>query len=445
MDNSFDVQVPWVIGDNTELTLSILDRRLLGSRDHFVRFDLYPLFAPSHLERHLGFWDLPLHNIDSERTKLAFDRGELVVKERLRRVRLKPVWKGNIPFRSYCMLHVSLWDNSETPPEQKAVKSSRHLIAPGDGELPLEQVYLPVTQLCNINCVICRRSVRRDLEQCHISPDVLEPILEASGNLCTVHAQGLGEPLLNDDIYEILAELKRRMPLQSTVGTCSNGTVLHREKVRRLFDTGIDYLYFSVDGATEKTSEAARPGSDFGEVVRNITFCAEHRSVSGRSKPWLMMNFVITEQNYREIPAYADLAVSMGVDSVRYNHFIDFGTRECRPLSEKVLSPLFQEAAAKADKYDLKLVLPRHRRNKDHGCSFMQSAIVLISGDVTPCCLTQPYASPLPLRAFGNIKELSLSEIWNSAEYKDFRHKVLTGDFPEECLKCDYKTGLMAG
>lgn len=433
------------MGERPEFALRITDRSLIGSHKHFIRFDFYPIFAPSHMKRHHGFWDLPLKHIKHERTSLMLDHGELLVKNGWRPVRLKPVWKGNIPFCGYCMLHVSLWDNSHTPPEQKTVKSSPHLILSDNWELPLEQVYMPVTQFCNLKCVICRRSVRTDLEQCHVSREVLDPVLEASQALSTVHAQGTGEPLMNDDVYRILTELKKRMPGQSAVGSCTNGTLLRRERVQRLFDTGIDYLFFSVDGASKKTSEAIRPGSDFNEIMRNISYCAEHRITSGRNKPWLMMNFVIMEQNYHEIPAYADLAGSMGVDSVRYNHFIDFGTAECQPLSEKVLSPLFEEAAAKAGGYGLKLVLPGHHRNKDYGCKFMQSAIVLISGDVIPCCRMHPYASLVPLRVFGNVKEHSLIEIWNKAEYKEFRHRVLAGDFPEECLRCDFKSGLMAG
>jgi radical SAM protein with 4Fe4S-binding SPASM domain len=203
--------------------------------------------------------------------------------------------------------------------------------------------------------------------------------------------------------------------------------------------------FFSVDGATKMTAEAIRPGSDFNEIVNNISYCAEYRSFSGRKKPWLMMNFVIMEQNYREIPAYARLAGSMGVDSVRYNHFIDFSSGECHALSEEVLAPLFEGAEAEADKYGLKLVLPRYHRNKDSGCRFIQSAIVLISGDVIPCCRMHPYSSLLPLRTFGNVRKHSLMEIWNRTEYKEFRHRILTGDFPEECLKCDFKSGLMAG
>ena len=445
MNQCFDVHASWLMGEAPEFALRIPDKNLMGSLKHFIRFDFYPLFAPSHMKRHHGFWDLPLKHIKREKTTLTLEQGELVVKNRWRPIRLKPVWKGDIPFRGYCRLHVSLWDSSRTPPEQKIVKSSLHVILPDDGDLALEQVCLPVTQFCNLRCVMCRRHTQSDLYGGNIPPEVLDPVLDAGQDLRNVHAQDIGEPLLNDDIYAILAKLKQRMPELSTVGTCTNATLLNRERVRRLFDTGIDYLYFSVDGATKMTLEAMRPGADFNEIINNISYCAEYRSVSGRKKPWLMMNFVIMEQNYHEIPAYATLAGSLGVDSVRYNHFIDFSSGECLALSEEAMAPLLAEASATADNYGLKMVLPRYRRNKNSGCKFMQSAIVLISGDIIPCGRMRPYTSPLPLRTFGNIKKHSLMEIWNRTEYKEFRHRILTGDFPEECLKCDYKSGLMAG
>jgi radical SAM protein with 4Fe4S-binding SPASM domain len=441
----FDIIAPWLLGEKPEFTLRITDNRLIGSGEHFIRFDMYPVYAPSHLKRHHGFWDLPLKYIKHERTTLTLEHGELLVRDGWRPVRIKPVWKGDIPFRGYSRLHVSLWDSSRTPPEQKIVKSFPHVILPDDGDLALEQVYLPVTQFCNLGCVMCRRRARSDLYGGNIPSEVLEPVLDTSQDLRNVHAQEIGEPLLNENIYAILTRLKQRMPALSTVGTCTNATLLNREKVRRLLDTGIDYLYFSVDGATKMTLETIRPGSDFNEIIHNISSCAEYRSVTGRKKPWLMMNFIIMENNYHEMPAYARLAGSLGVDSVRYNHFIDFSSGECRTLSEETMAPLLAEAVSEADKYGLKLVLPRYRRIENSGCKFMQSAIVLISGDVIPCARMRPYTSPLPLRTFGNIKKHSLMEIWNRTDYKEFRHRILTGDFLEECLTCDYKSGLMAG
>lgn len=445
INQCFNIYAPWLLSEKPELTLRITDNRLIGSREHFVRFDMYPIYAPSHLKRHHGFWDLPLKHVKHETTSLTIEHGELLVKDGWRPVRLKPVWKGDIPFRGYSRLHVSLWDSSRTPPEQKIVKSSPHVILPNKGDLAMERVCFDVTQFCNVRCVMCRRRARSDMYRGNMPPEVLEPIFDASRSLRSVHAQGIGEPLLNDDIYAILAKLKQRMPELSALGTCTNATLLNRERVRRLFDAGIDYLFFSVDGATKMTLEAIRPGSDFNEIINNISYCAEYRSVSGRKKPWLMMNFVIMEQNYHEIPAYTRLAGSLGVDSVRYNHFIDFSSGECRALSEETMAPLLEGAAAEADKYGLKLVVPSYQRNKNSGCMSMQTATVLISGDVIPCGRVRPYTSPLPLRSFGNIKKHSLMEIWNRTEYKEFRRRILTRDFPEECSKCDYKSGLMAG
>jgi hypothetical protein len=60
MDNSrFTVTAPWQIDDQTEIILAVLNTSLLGSRRHFLVFDLYPEHAPSHPERHLECWELP--------------------------------------------------------------------------------------------------------------------------------------------------------------------------------------------------------------------------------------------------------------------------------------------------------------------------------------------------------------------------------------------------
>ncbi len=59
MNNRVSVRAPWRIEAGTHLGVVLHDRRLVGSMEHFLRFDFYPHFAPSHPERHLAYWDIP--------------------------------------------------------------------------------------------------------------------------------------------------------------------------------------------------------------------------------------------------------------------------------------------------------------------------------------------------------------------------------------------------
>jgi hypothetical protein len=52
-------------------------------------------------------------------------------------------------------------------------------------------------------------------------------------------------------------------------------------------------------------------------------------------------------------------------------------------------------------------------------------------------------ASPSPARFFGNVRERSVFDIWESADYRDFRRNVVAGRFPEVCVGCSYAVGLL--
>ena len=53
------------------------------------------------------------------------------------------------------------------------------------------------------------------------------------------------------------------------------------------------------------------------------------------------------------------------------------------------------------------------------------------AGEVYPCCVGNTDGS------FGNVKNNSLVEIWNSAKYKDVRKTMMEGKFPKSCGECE--------
>ncbi|HWR59187.1 MAG TPA: radical SAM protein [Thermodesulfovibrionales bacterium] len=440
MDKSFDVQVPWIIDEYTELTLTIHDRQLLGSKRYFIRFDMYPLYAPSHMKRHHGFWDIPLEHIKRERTVLTFKRGKLIVKDGWRSVHVNPAWKGDLEFIGYSMLHISLWDSAENPPSQLTVKSSQHMIRPGKQDLPLEHVFLPVTERCNINCRICIRRNPENWEAVDVTPEVLMPVFEASSGVHSMLVGGIGELLLYQNLYGVITELKRRMPEDSQVGFTTNGTLMTKHTAPHLIDIGVDWICFSVDGAFGLTYERIRLGADFDAVIKNIADTVEYGKASGGKKPWLMANYVIQQENAHEIPAFIRLAGSLGLNAVTFSHLRDYKTGEFRVLEENLLRPLFDQAAEAGDKYGLIITFPLLRPLDEPKCPFMQSAYLWLTGEVAPCCRMLKGACSGPIKIFGNVRERPLLDIWNSADYRVFRYRVLNGDFPEECINCEFKT-----
>jgi radical SAM protein with 4Fe4S-binding SPASM domain len=442
----YEIHAPFRMQSIPRLKLRVKDPSLFGSRKHLFKFDLFPLHAPSVLNRHHGVWDLPAKRLPHDQIELTLSR-ESVEQSAPdgREIRLKPSWTGDLDLSGYCVLHVSLWEKSLLSMRRRTSVSSHHVIVNPLLEPKLLEMVLLVTSSCNLKCVMCRRQTRGD--QVDKVPDaaVLNAAYEAAGSLQHVHVQGMGEPLLTRGVYEIFAELKKRMPGTSRLGTCTNGTVLDEEAARRLLDTGIDYVYFSVDGATKETYESIRIGSDFGVINKNIARLANMRDASRCSAPWLMMNFTIMEQHGHEIPVYAALAADLGVDSVRYVHLFDWADWEFRPLEKALLEPLFAEAREIGEKRGIKTVFPRHDALDENRCRYMQTAFVSSAGNVLPCAKMPPHKRRLGKRHFGNVIEQPLEKIWNGNRFRQFRHRVLTDDLPDTCVDCPWSSGLVTG
>ena len=81
MEPRIELDIPMKFGAEARIVLRLRDKALVGSRNHFVRFDLYTTYAPSHPERHLGYWDIALHTIKQERVEFLFRDGRLHEKE----------------------------------------------------------------------------------------------------------------------------------------------------------------------------------------------------------------------------------------------------------------------------------------------------------------------------------------------------------------------------
>src|SRR6266496_5055311 len=125
MNNTYDIEIPYLITGKAQGRLLVFDRSLYGSERHFIRLDLYPLIAPSHKRRHYGWWDIPLKHIKQKSTRFVFDFNRRVIRLDDRKIPLEVSqgWRGPIEEEGYCKLHVSLWDNSKEPPQMLELNS----------------------------------------------------------------------------------------------------------------------------------------------------------------------------------------------------------------------------------------------------------------------------------------------------------------------------------
>jgi radical SAM protein with 4Fe4S-binding SPASM domain len=311
-------------------------------------------------------------------------------------------------------------------------------------DLPLKQLNIPVTDRCNLKCTMCPRQGTENLVEVDITDNVLKPLLDISRDLSGILLQGLGEPLLYKNIYDVISLLKSEMNENSEVGLTTNATLLNENAARKLLDSGLDFLYFSVDAASKATYETIRIGADFDQVMRNIRQCIKYRETSGLDKPRFMMNFVIMQQNHQEITAFAELTAELGVENVTYSRCLETQSGKMKLLNKNELQERFIEARKVAERHGININFPPVEKVKEERCFFMDRTVVLADGSVVPCHAMVPgYCTKERSRIFGNVRQKALKDIWHQRDYREFRYRVLIGDFPAECTDCGCKAYLV--
>jgi hypothetical protein len=125
---------------------------------------------------------------------------------------------------------------------------------PAAASLP-RTLYLETTNRCDSKCQTCVRTFvtlepPRDLTLAEV-----ERIVDQFPRLDRVVLHGIGEPLLNRELFEIIGCLKAR---GATVLFNSDAITLTPERASRLIETGLDEYRVSIDAASRETYRVVR-------------------------------------------------------------------------------------------------------------------------------------------------------------------------------------------
>jgi MoaA/NifB/PqqE/SkfB family radical SAM enzyme len=433
-----EIVAPWRLNEQSEIILTVRDKSLLGSKRHIVRFDIYPIHAPSHPERHYGFWDIPMRRLQRERTVLTLKNERIYLHRGLFPSSYEAVWRGALPLAGTCFLTVSVLDISSDPAQTLFTKSSAHLL-PDTDNLPLLRATLYITRRCNLKCDLCWREFFQTRDYVDTPSSVIDSVLEVSPQLTSVLLHGDGEPLLNPDLPHILTAFRRTISSTGKIGLHTNGMLLDQKLAPDLIDRGVDWLSISMDGATKSTFESIRRGSHFETIVENVRDTVNYGKKNRPGEVQFTILFTARESNIRELPGLVRLAGDLGIDNVVVGGLILYDTGEFRVVPLEVLEPVYREARRVGSELGVNLTLQSPRPFGQPRCHFLQEMFVHVSGDVTICSFRKPGKPEEPMHILGNVTQTPLLEIWNSAGCKELRSMVMTGAFPEGCATCGFK------
>ena len=252
------------------------------------------------------------------------------------------------------------------------------------------------TSACNLDCKICmRRNLQRPTS--FLSLNSFKKLL-ASGNFRYVGLHGWGEPLLNQQLFEMI-EYAESKGVSTNLTT--NGTLVG-ENIDRIFSSGLREIAFGV--------------YDNELFLQSLPQIEELITEKGRrlSKiPKTYLDITIYQGNSAQILDLVRLAPELPVDAVILHRL--FNVYKVDPtlkyLSAEEEEQLFAEVKRLAGMLKLELYLPPKH---SFPCRIVKRSIfVTVEGKVTPCCF-------LPEFYLGNALEEGVGKVMRSKAYTNF-------------------------
>lgn len=221
-----------------------------------------------------------------------------------------------------------------------------------------------------------------------------------------------GEPLLYNRIFDMVIEIKN---LGVQVGLSINPTLLSKERANQIFDSGLDLLHISLDGANQQTYEYYRgPNANYQIAEENLRHFLEQKVQLKSMKPYVRMANIQMERSIKENDNYGARWNLDGVDEILFKRLESFDGSIERIRQLRQLWHVKPEWIGP--------------------CYYPWNELsVLYDGRVVPCC--RDYEGKAVV---GHLNENTIEEIWNGKRLKEFRAKHLQGrrDELELCKDC---------
>ncbi len=291
----------------------------------------------------------------------------------------------------------------------------------------LESITWESTSKCNLKCVHCARAICTD----ELSTKEILRVLEESTELgTTFFTIAGGEPLLREDIFEIL-EYATDLGLHTEVLT--NGTLLTPKIVKGLEKALVDGIRVSLDYADKNKYDRWRGSQGaFERVIKGL------KILSGSSMR-VGINSTIMLDNLSEIDALMNLATKEKVNYIRFAPIVSAGSASLLPVLSAddwttISSTIIDCARKNIDyiKYSDYREIPSLKKVPDSFALPCPAGIawvdIMPDGGIRGCPFLPPEKS--------NVREKSLKDIWhnNFAAIRKVQNSSLEG----ECKNCNY-------
>ena len=309
--------------------------------------------------------------------------------------------------------------------------------------------YMPVrldvenVSRCNFRCVMC---VVSDWEKGRRAEDMtfdgFRQLIDEQYGLVEVKLNGLGEALMAGDVFFEMIKYARAQKIW--VRMVTNASLLHlKDNYKKLIDSGVNEIHISIDGADAEAFSTIRRGAVFDQIVENCKMLNAYCREKGikRTKAWT----VVQKDNCHQLPEIVDVIGEMGFPGLAFSlnlhgwgHDELLEKNRARTVEDTLDPDELHKLVARAEKYGMEIgfwvVGDKYTtESPEKLCAWpFERSVVTSDMRSVPCCMIgDPEAYEI-----GRGSGKSLTELWMSEEYVNFRQAHLDGDIPHVCRNC---------
>jgi len=323
------------------------------------------------------------------------------------------------------------------------------------------KLQLNPTNNCNQKCRFCwlRDFDNTDFKD-EISSERYQQLIKEAKSIGVKEIQitGGGEPLIRNDVLEIMGNIKQSKIFGKLT---TNGILFTDETIEKIVKMKWDEIIFSLDSPYADVNDYLRgTKNSFSKVVSSIRFFNEFKRRFGSEKPKIVIHTVLCNKNFENLPEMYEFAHKLQCSNVFIEPIVllalKSGAGKELTLSEddkKILPKYLERAKTIARKYkiennldslEMQFIEKTNRMKEvilDKNSGGLNSIpcyepwyniVVRPDGAAGPCCVFDDKT-----KGVENIREKSLKEIWHGAYFKKIRGRILQNDLPEFCSKCN--------
>ncbi|MFC1946127.1 radical SAM/SPASM domain-containing protein [Chloroflexota bacterium] len=273
---------------------------------------------------------------------------------------------------------------------------------------PVELV-IDVCNICNLHCPLCPTGQGRDerVKQQLSLADFKKIIDELGAYLYRVDLHNWGEPLLNEDIFNMITYAHSRRIM---VDVSTNLTRYDESVIDKLVTAGPDRLIISLSGLDQETYGKYHIGGDIEKVLAGTNLLIARKAARRSKTPAVTWRFLVMRHNEAQIPRVRQMTREMGIDLDLMPIHGDMG--QDLFWSTKMKREQASDWLPKSEEYSFESMKP---------CAFLWvQAVINCGGSVSPCCAVYQERYD-----FGNMfTEGGFMNIWNNNSYRAARRII---------------------